>query len=161
MRHATGMHLFVVVALTGCAAAETQQAASSDATPVLRQSFSQVSGLVTRAVDLVPADKYSYRPTESVRTFGELIAHIADSHNYYCARAGGRDVPWSDPVEKGVTDKTTVAAQLQQSNTACTAAYTDSADVAVLVENVAHTNLHYGNVITYMRMMGLVPPSSQ
>ena len=61
--------------------------------------------------------------------------------------------------EKGKTDKATVVAALKQAQASCTAAY-GSGQIAPLIENVAHSSLHYGNVITYMRMMGLVPPSS-
>ena len=111
--------------------------------------------------DAVPADKYSYRPTESVRTFGQLIGHVADAYNYFCARAAGQNVQWADPIEKGNTDKATIVPKLKQSLATCTTAYGGANQVGPLVDNVAHTNLHYGNVITYMRMMGLVPPSSR
>jgi hypothetical protein len=143
----------------GDEAAAGQQAGGADAAATLRKSFGEVSGWVTKAADLVPADKYTYRPAQSVRTFGQLIAHVADAHNYYCARAAGRNVQWSDAIEKGSTDKATLSEKLKQSIDACNAAY-GAGQVGPLVENVGHTNLHYGNIITYMRMLGLVPPSS-
>lgn len=115
---------------------------------------------VTKSADLVPADKYTYRPAASVRTFGQLIGHIADSYNYYCARAAGRNVEWADPVEKGPADKATLVLKLKQAADACTTAYTGTGKSGDLVENVGHTNLRYGNIITYTRMLGLVPPSS-
>jgi uncharacterized damage-inducible protein DinB len=133
----------------------------TDAAAALRKSFGEVSGWVAKAADLVPADKYTYRPAQSVRTFGQLIAHVADAHNYYCARAAGRSVQWSDAIEKGSTDKAALAQKLKQSIDACNAAYGDGSQAGPLIENVGHTNLHYGNIITYMRMIGLVPPSSQ
>jgi hypothetical protein len=132
----------------------------SDAGSELRRSFTEVSGFVTKAVDLVPADKYTYRPAPSVRTFGQLIGHIADSYNYYCARAAGRDIQWSDAFEKGNTSKATLVAKLKQSQDVCTSAYGGAGKAGALIDNVGHTNLHYGNIITYLRMMGLVPPSS-
>src|SRR4030095_6244162 len=60
-----------------------QQSGANDAAAALRYGFGEVSGWVTKAADLVPADKYDYRPSPSVRTFGQLIAHIADAQNYY------------------------------------------------------------------------------
>lgn len=134
--------------------------AGSDAMPALRKSFNQVSGWVRKAADLVPADKYTYRPTQGVRTFGELIAHIIDSYNFLCVAATGRHVEWSDATEKGSTDKATLAAKLEQSTETCNTAYAGSGDSGALVNTISHTNLHYGNVITYMRLLGLVPPSS-
>ncbi len=136
----------------------------------IRRSFTEVSGWVTRAADLVPADRYTYRPAPAVRTFGQLIGHIADSYNYYCGRAAGRNVQWSGAIEQGSTDKATLVAKLKQTLDACHASYTpapaadgqprETPQVGPLVDNIGHTNLHYGNIITYMRMLGLVPPST-
>jgi uncharacterized damage-inducible protein DinB len=136
------------------------QPAPNEALAAARAGFAEVTGWVTKAADLVPADKYTYRPTATVRTFGEQIAHIADSHNWYCSRAGGRNVEWSDAIEKGKTDKVTVVQKLKQSIEACNTMYGGSGQIGLLFANAAHSNLHYGNIITYMRMLGLVPPSS-
>ena len=137
-----------------------QQPVDSELAVPLRKSFGEVSGWVAKAANLVPADKYSYRPSQSVRTFGQLIGHIADSYNYYCARATGQNTQWSDPIEKGVSDKATLIKKLQQSLETCNSAYGSSGQVGPLIDNVAHTSLHYGNIITYIRVLGLKPPSS-
>src|SRR5262245_37715538 len=118
-----------------------QQNSANDAAAALRKSFTEVSGWVTKAADLAPADKYSYRPTPSVRTFGQVIGHIADSYNYYCARAAGRDAQWSDAIEKGALDKATLIQKLKQSVDACHVAYGGGGQVAPLIENVGHTYL--------------------
>jgi hypothetical protein len=149
---------FRIIRDTGASPAGQQSA--GDATASLRKSFTEVSGWVSKAAELVPAEKYTYQPTKTVRTFGRLIAHIADSYNYYCAIAGGRTVQWSDPIEKGNTDKATVLPKLQQALQACNTVYGGTPQVGAAVDNVAHTSLHYGNIITYLRMMGMVPPSS-
>jgi uncharacterized damage-inducible protein DinB len=125
---------------------------------VLRTGFVEVSDWITKAAAAVPAERYSYRPTASVRTFGQLIAHITDGHLYYCGRAARQRVEWTDATEKGATDKATVTKKLKESIDACLAA--SAHGTPPLVANIAHSNLHYGNIITYMRMMGLVPPSS-
>ncbi|HJR58668.1 MAG TPA: hypothetical protein VJ813_04700 [Vicinamibacterales bacterium] len=134
--------------------------ATDPSAAALQRSFVGVGDNVMKAAALVPADKYSYRPTESVRTFGQLLAHVADGYNYYCANAASRKVQWSDATEKGITDKAGLATALQQATDACNAAYAGSGQIGSLIENIGHTNLHYGNMITYMRMLGLVPPSS-
>src|ERR1700752_2918810 len=127
----------------------------------VRGGFNEVNDWVTKAADMVPADKYNYKPADTVRTFGQLIAHITDSYNYFCANAAGNKVEWSDAVEKGATDKNTLLPKLKQAVGRCNAAYSaGNAQFKPLLINVGHTNLHYGNVITYMRMMGLKPPSS-
>jgi uncharacterized damage-inducible protein DinB len=126
----------------------------------MQKAFVQVSNWVSAAATQVPADRYAYRPAANVRTFGQQVAHIVDSYLYYCAQGTGRNVEWSDAVEKGPTDKTTLTVKLAQATSACTAAYKPNGKASPLIENIAHTNLHYGNIVTYMRMMGLVPPSS-
>ena len=159
-----GRPLLVVLGLAAAGAAAGTAAAQppgGDAAAAARQGFDEVTGWITKAADLVPADKYNYRPAQSVRTFGQLVAHVADGHNYFCGRAGGRNVQWSDAVANGATDKATVVRQLRQSIDACKAVYGGArSQIGPLMANYGHTSLHYGNVITYMRMLGLTPPSS-
>jgi uncharacterized damage-inducible protein DinB len=125
-----------------------------------RRGFVEVSGWVARAAELVPADKYAYRPVATVRTFGQLVAHVADAYQYYCARGAGRNTEWADAIEKGAVTKDAIVQRLKQAADACQPAYEGTGPVAPLMENVGHTSLHYGNMITYMRMLGLTPPSS-
>jgi uncharacterized damage-inducible protein DinB len=136
------------------------QAAAGDPRTLLQAGFNEVSSFVAKSADMVPPDKYSYRPTASVRTFGQLVAHMADGYVWYCARATGRNVEWSDAIEQGPGDKATIVAKLKQAQSGCSSVYGGQGSFRALMENIAHTNLHYGNVITYLRMMGLTPPSS-
>ena len=140
--------------------AATTGAPSDSVYLALRGGFAEVSAWVSKSADLVPAEKYAFQPVKTVRTFGQLLAHVADSYNYYCARAAGRNVEWSDAIEKGNTGKATVVPKLKQALEACNAAYAGSPALGPALGNVAHTSLHYGNIITYLRVMGLVPPSS-
>jgi DinB family protein len=143
--------------------ADAQKAAaipSGITADVTRQGFAEVSGWVSKAADMVSADMYRYRPAATVRTFGQLVGHIADAYNYFCGRATGQNVQWSDAIANGKTDKATVVAKLRQSLEVCNAAHTSNGTAPPLLANIAHTNLHYGNIVTYMRMMQLVPPSS-
>jgi uncharacterized damage-inducible protein DinB len=126
----------------------------------MRKGFEEVSGWVTKAANLVPPDKYTYQPTKTVRTFGQQIGHIVDGYTYFCATAAGQKVQWSEATEKGSTDKTTLLQKLKQATDSCNAAYNGKSQAGQLIANIAHTNLHYGNIVTYMRMLGLVPPSS-
>lgn len=138
----------------------TKQGSANDLAPALKFGFNEVSAWITKAADLVPADKYGYRPVQTVRTFGQQIAHVVDSYNYFCTRAKGQTVEWSDATEKGSLDKATLVQKLKQATDACNVVYGSDAKAPMLMANIAHTNLHYGNVITYLRMMGMTPPSS-
>jgi uncharacterized damage-inducible protein DinB len=152
---------WLVLGLAAAGPAAAQQAGRDDPSAVLRGGFAEVSDWVTRAADLVPAEKYGYQPVATVRTFGQLVGHLADSYNYYCGRGAGREVEWADPVEKGGQDKAALVQQLKRATDACAAVYAaGNGQVQALLANVAHTSLHYGNMVTYLRMLGLVPPSS-
>ena len=133
---------------------------ADDPLAMVSRGFTEVSGWVLRAAQVVPPDKYGYRPVGTVRTFAQLVGHIADSHNYYCGRAAGKKVEWADPIEKGVSDKATLVPRLRQSIVGCAAGYGGAGEIGPLTENFGHTSLHYGNMITYIRMLGLTPPSS-
>ena len=127
----------------------------------VKKGFNEVNDWVVKAAEMVPADKYNYKPTDTVRTFGQLVGHVIDSYNYFCAHGVGNKVEWVTPVEKGNTDKDTLMPKLKEAVGRCTAAYdSKTPQFGPLFTNVGHTNLHYGNIITYLRMMGLKPPSS-
>ena len=150
---------FLLSAASGFGQATPEKA--PDFSTEVRNGFNEVNGWVMKAAESVPADKYSYKPVDTVRTFGQLIAHITDSYNYFCANASGAKVEWSEAVEKGATDKDTLLPKLKEAVGKCNTAYSSgNAQVRPLFINVGHTSLHYGNIITYMRMMGLKPPSS-
>jgi hypothetical protein len=119
---------------------------------------------------------YAFKPTPEVRSFGELIAHIAGSQSMFCALALGETAPAEDAVEKGTKTKAALIAALEASNKDCSRAYaqadravTPMVDVfgekhsrfSVLVQNAMHDDEHYGNIVTYMRINHMVPPSSK
>ena len=126
---------------------------------MLGKGFAELSGWIVKAAEIVPPEKYSYKPAPTVRTFGELLGHIADGSNYFCGRAAGKKVEWSDANAQGKTDKATVVPKLKEALDACSAAH-GTGNLGMLIQNFGHSNLHYGNIVTYMRMLGLVPPSS-
>jgi uncharacterized damage-inducible protein DinB len=147
------------VAATGFG--QTTPEKAPDVSTDLRNGFNEVNEWVTKSAEMVPADKYSYRPVDTVRTFGQLIAHITDSYNFFCARGAGNKVEYSDATEKGATDKETLLPKLKEAVGRCNAAYSSAnPQLRPLFTNVGHTSLHYGNIITYMRMLGMKPPSS-
>ena len=142
------------------------QSSAQQSTPTMRAAvnhgFEEVSGWLAASAAMVPADKYTYRPVSTVRSFGELIAHVADGMNWYCGSARApKDVQWNDAAAKGDTSKAAAVAALKKATAGCAAAHASpGVRLEKLMANIAHSNLHYGNVITYLRMLGLKPPSS-
>ncbi len=136
------------------------QAARDSTSRMLRDGFTEVSGWMTHVAELVPSDRYTYRPTEGVRTVGEMLAHVIDAYIYYCPNAAGVATPWSAATEKkGPLDKATLQRKLKAATETCATAYERGTPLPLL-QNISHTTLHYGNLVTYLRMMGLTPPSS-
>lgn len=142
----------------------------------VRGQWNTVSKYLMRAAEAVPDSSYAYKPVATVRSFGQLVAHVAGSQMMFCASVLGEPVPKEDDFEKRTMSKAELVAAMDASNKYCARAYTvPSAQLngsvemfgqhftkgGVLVLNATHDNEHYGNVVTYMRMLGLVPPSSQ
>ena len=165
--------LLLVAASAGPAFA---QATNGSATTAARMLWETSRGYVTQSATDVPENLYSFRPTPEVRTFGELIGHVAGSQNMFCAMVLGETVPEEDAIEKTAKTKAALVDALEKSNDYCARAYatTDASNAAMvdlfgqqrsklftLLMNVTHNNEHYGNLVTYMRINNMVPPSSR
>jgi uncharacterized damage-inducible protein DinB len=130
---------------------------------------------VIRAAEKMPEENYSFRPAETVRSFGQIVGHIADDQYYFCMTAKG--LKPDKNFEKTLTAKAALVAALKESFAYCDGVYAGlrDADATKPVQsfagpksllswmsfNYAHTYEHYGNIVTYMRIKGLVPPSSE
>ena len=138
--------------------------------------WQQVNDYISQAAADVPEATYAYRPTPEVRTFGEILGHVAGSEKMYCALALGEKPPAEDAVEKSAKTKAALVAALKEASTYCARAYQQTDNVAsgmvdvfgrqrsrlfTLLSNVTHDNEHYGNIVTYMRLNKMVPPSSR
>ena len=146
------------------------------ATSQLKSAWENVRGYLMDAAMEVPESTYAFRPTPEVRTFGELIAHIAGAQDSFCAEALGEKAPAEDAVEKASKSKAALIEALRKSNDHCARAYAQSdldaakpvkasggsdSRFSMLLLNTTHDSEHYGNIVTYMRMNHMVPPSSK
>ncbi len=180
MRNLTNV-LLLTAALPLAAVAQAQSAsaprsASDPSITALRSNWQQVTDFITAAAAELTEAEYAYRPVATVRSFGELIGHIAGAQNMMCAAALGEPQPAEDAVESTAKTKTALVAALKASNEYCGKAYgigaaqaaiatelfgSPTTRVGALTLNAVHNGEHYGNIITYLRMMGKVPPSSR
>lgn len=139
-----------------------------------RYMYSGLKLWVVTAAEKMPEEHYGFRPAPDVRSFGELIGHAADGQYRFCSLVLGEKNPALN-IEKTKTSKADLVAALKAAASYCDRAYdamTDASGVeilpmgggmpklGVLTVNNLHTSLHYGNLITYLRMKGVVPPSS-
>jgi uncharacterized damage-inducible protein DinB len=131
---------------------------------------------IVMAADQMPEADYAFKPTAGVRSFGDLIGHVAGAQHMFCAAALGEKMTAEDDIEKNVHSKAGLVAALKASNDYCARAYkmtdadagatvklfgSDMSKMYVLMLNSTHIAEHYGNIVTYMRMKSMVPPSSQ
>ena len=160
------LRLAVLLLLPAAPGAMRAQQAPRTPPPVLEQyraGFTEITGYLVRAAEMVPEDRYGFRPVETVRTIGQMFGHIADGNNYYCPRAGGTNPEWAETVALSNASKAEIIAQLRRSIDACLAAHApaNNARSMHLLANLSHVSQHYGNIVTYLRIMGLTPPSTQ
>jgi uncharacterized damage-inducible protein DinB len=141
-----------------------------------RIQLGALTGFVIRSAEKVPADLYSFRATPEVRSMGQLFGHIADALFSMCSTAAGAKPPRTG-IEKTVTEKTALIAALKEGVGYCNTVFDGMTDqkgtetvpfyfgptprLSVLYFAVTHTYEHYGNLVTYMRLKNIVPPSSE
>jgi uncharacterized damage-inducible protein DinB len=171
--------LFVVARAQRSADAAPPVSAIRAADPgaaALRAQWRTVVTNIARSADELSEADYAYKPIATVRSFGELIGHVAGSQFSFCATALGDAARGEDDIEKTAKTKAALVKALKESTDYCDKAYaqTDAALSAkttmfgspasrmdALALNAVHDGEHYGNIVTYMRMKGMVPPSSR
>jgi hypothetical protein len=139
-----------------------------------KNSYNTVKSNLLKAADKMPEDAYSFKPTPELQTFGQRVAHVAGQIGGCSSLTGERKT--SDANTK--TAKVELVAALKASFDACDAAWdsmnettamemvagrggTQRTKLAVLIGNTAHIDEVYGTMTVYMRLKGLIPPSSE
>lgn len=135
-----------------------------------------VSQNVVEAAEKMPEADFAFTPNKDVRAFGGFIGHIANAAFFYCASATGQPSPNKENLEK-VTGKAALVAGIKAAVAFCDGVYKAQTDASLtevitvgkaqqprgenLVQNISHINEHYGNLVTYMRLKGMVSPSTE
>jgi uncharacterized damage-inducible protein DinB len=162
-----------VIATSTPALAQTSPLASS-----AKQVLGLVKGNILKSAEQVSEADYAFKPVDTVRNFGAILGHIANANFMICSMGSGAANPMKDTdIEKTKTTKADLQKALADSFSFCEAQFDAMTDAKatemvdffrgkqprlnVLQFNIAHDFEHYGNLVTYMRMKGLVPPSSQ
>ena len=142
----------------------------------VKAQHDQVKGYLLKTAEVVPENLYSFRATPEVRTIAQLIGHVADGSAGICASASG-DKPPSLDAEKSMTTKAQLSKALAEALAFCDKVIAGMDDKRamettkffvggsstrgmILAFNTSHNFEHYGNLVTYMRLNKIVPPSS-
>lgn len=139
----------------------------------MKAAYASIKTNLTNAAEKVPESDYSFKPAPDVRTLGELLEHIASAHVFYCGRVSGN----TKPLEFGDHAKDAVVKALKASFDNCDAgwaALTDSnasemtgqgrgalTKYGAMLRALIHDNEEYGYLSVYLRVKGIVPPSSE
>ena len=171
-----GLRAAPAAAHTTAASRAPAAGAANTGVDALRAMWNQVTQNITIAAEELSEADYAYRPTPEVRTFGQLVGHVAGAQYMICAAALGEAQRAEDEIEKTRTTKAALVEALKASTVYCNRAYalSDAAlggqtelfgqkqtKMQTLALNAVHNGEHYGNIVTYMRMKGMVPPSSR
>ena len=144
----------------------------------LQNQHRSIRGFLAKGAEMMPEEHYGFKPTEAQRTFGALVGHIAQANFGSCAALLGEANPAQGKrLEQELTKKADLVKALNDSLALCDRAYaaTTAANVTEMVTtgqtvssrggrisgNIAHNNESYGTMVVYLRLKGLVPPSSE
>lgn len=177
---------FAVVLMLLSAAASGQSEAEKSAEKAKMQgnpystfnkfAYGHVKDILLRSAEKVPEEDYSFKPTPEVRSFGQIVGHVADAQYLFCSIALGEKNP-APKIEQTRTSKADLIAALNEAFAYCDKAYGSMTDesgtqmvklfgsdvpkLGVLIVNNMHNMEHYGNLVTYMRLKNIVPPTSE
>ena len=139
-----------------------------------KQAFNAVKNNLIKMAEKMPAEAYAFQPVPEIRTFGGLVGHVADSEMRTCSTLNGEAKQLG---ASKMTGKAELVAALKSASEECDKAYgaltdADAAKIiegprskrsklGMLVQNTTHANEEYGYMAVYLRLKGIVPPSSE
>src|SRR5467141_1059335 len=139
-------------------------------------AYGRVKTILVSSAEKMPEENYNFKPTEAIRSYGQIVGHVADAQYNFCSLALGENNPGLK-IEQTTTTKADLVAALKGALAYCDKAYDGMTDASgtqtvklfgmdmpkfgVLNINNAHDMEHYGNLVTYMRLKNIVPPTSE
>jgi uncharacterized damage-inducible protein DinB len=139
-------------------------------------AYARVKDILMRSAQKMPEENYGFKPVDTVRSYGQIVGHVADAQYLFCSIALREKNPGLD-IEHTKTTKADLIAALNTAFVYCDKAYdtmtdatavqmiklfgSDAPRISALTVNNMHNLEHYGNLTTYLRTKGIVPPSSE
>jgi len=158
-------------------------ASNNPISTLLRGNLTRGQNNIVKSAEMVPESLYGMRPGSQmeVRTFGQLIGHLANFSYIFCSDAKGEKNPSQDKDFEKLTSKAELVKALNTAFSYCSGVYAEVTDatltetisatrddgtkvpalrIARLITDISHNQEHYGNIVTYMRIKSMVPPTS-
>ncbi len=171
--------LLVAPALTAIAQmpAPAQAQKTAEPTPIgeVMNAYKQTKTIIIASAEAMPAEDFSFKATPDIRTFAEMFTHVAQVQESICPVIAGTP-PATRPVQSTAATKEEVLAVIKHSFDVCDATYASVTEANMnevagsgfmrgtklgdMWKNVAHNNEMYGQMVIYLRLHGIVPPST-
>lgn len=164
----------LTILLTAAAISALPALAADPLSTETQQNYASVKRNLTRAAEKMSDADYAFKASPDIRTFGALIGHIADAQMGMCSSVNGSP---KRGTASSKTAKAELVSALQDSFAECDKAYSSLTDanagemlkfrngersrLGILTFNLIHDNEEYGYLAVYMRVKGVVPPSSE
>ncbi len=161
-----------LLALTILAAsANAQNPFTSD----VKKIWAMAASNIVKSAEKMPEESYTFKASPDVRSFAQLVGHASDAAYTFCAAAKGEKRAPAG-IEKNMSKKEELVKAAKEAVAYCNSVLDEMTDakgaetvkffgetsrLGILAFNNAHTMEHYGNMVTYMRIRGIVPPSSE
>ena len=143
-------------------------------TAAVTERFNRIRLDLEESAEVMPEEKYSFRLTDPQRTFAEWMAHVAGGNYSFCSVIKGEKPPEKAQQLNRLTTKAQLAPALKESFAYCAEALKDMNDqkalapagpnnvspVRGMINLVSSDNEHYGNIVGYLRVKKIVPPST-
>ena len=142
-----------------------------------QRAYNGLKANILKAANNMPAEDYSFKPTPEVRTFARVVNHISEAQLHTCGALNGTAMDALPKVPEETADKAAIGQALEGAFAACDRAFSAASDstltemvtmgpakrsrVGLLWGTVSHDNEQYATLALYMRLKGLVPPSSE
>jgi hypothetical protein len=142
----------------------------------IKQMYNRIKNNLTKMAEKMPETNYSFKPTAETRTFSQIIGHVADAQARTCSTINGTPKSLNAASK---TAKAELVATLKESFSLCDRAFDSLTDENALetfmlpegqhhsrvgllmMAVVSHSNEEYGYMAVYLRLKGIVPPSSE
>ncbi|MFN2455386.1 MAG: DinB family protein [Pyrinomonadaceae bacterium] len=146
-----------------------QAQAKKTATPseALLRSWNNAGRQLIEMAEDFPQDKYNFKPKPEVRTFAQQLLHVAGGNYYYMSLARGVKAEDEDPSEAKYKTKAGIVAVLKKSFADGAELIKQTGDTGIInnlglwIGAVQHAGEHYGQLVVYYRLNGIVPPASR
>jgi uncharacterized damage-inducible protein DinB len=146
----------------------------------LQGQYDTLKRNIMGSAEKMPIEHFAFKPTPEVMSYGRLFGHTMETQYSYCNAVKGGVNPAAGKDFEKVLDKATVIQMVKDSFAYCDDAFAGLTNANALemitvgiapnqrqiaranqlTQLIVHGNEHYGNMVTYMRIKGIVPPSS-